>query len=155
MAPTRNPDAWAKELAQPPPPGSPYGVPVPGSATPGRSAIYRHRKFRDGPLLTTLDPEVQSTHDMFESSVRKWPNKQCFGTRPWSPATKTWADRYEWITYAEAAERRKNIGAGIVELHNRIGYPHDKYGVGLWSQNRLEWQLTGKIPVTLLKSLFP
>ena len=144
MAPHKSADALAKELQACPPPGSPYGLPVPGSQQPGRSHIYRHHLFVNQPLLTTLDPEVQTIHDMFEKSAVNYPAKRCLGTRHWIPATKTYADKYEWLTYAEVAERRKNIGAGIVEIHKRINFPKDKYGVGLWSQNRAEWQLVGK-----------
>ena len=48
----------AQELATPPPKGQPYGIPLPGSATNERSAVYRHWKFTDKPLLETLVPEV-------------------------------------------------------------------------------------------------
>jgi len=130
------------ELKQPPPPGSPYGVPVPGTERPGRSAVYRHWRFRDQPLMSTLEPEVQTLHDVFESAARKFPNNRCLGSRPWNPVTRSWADKYEWSTYAETAQRRKNLGAGIVEVHKAAGIMADKYGVGLWSQNRAEWQLT-------------
>lgn len=47
----------AKELAAPPPVGSPHSVPVPNSEQPGRSAVYRHWRCRDE-LLQTLDPNV-------------------------------------------------------------------------------------------------
>lgn len=49
-----------------------------------------------------------------------------------------------WMTYAEVAERRKNLGAGIVELHHKVGISAPKFGVGIWSQNRPEWQITGQ-----------
>lgn len=137
--------AFVKNFMQPPPPGSPYGLPVPNSEKPGRSAVYRHWRFRDQPLLETLDPEVQTLHDLFEEAVRKFPNNRCFGTRAWVPATGTWEDKFEWSTYAQVAERRKNFGAGIVEVHNAINHPKDKYAVGLWSQNRPEWQITGEL----------
>ncbi|KAF9878504.1 AMP-binding enzyme [Colletotrichum karsti] len=141
MAP-KDTAAYIKELSTPPPPGSPYGVPVPGTEREGRSAIYRHWRFRDGPLLSTFDPAVQTVHDLFEESARKRPNAKCLGHRAWIPATKEWENKYTWATYAEVAERRKNFGAGLVEIHNRIGITNDNYGVGLWSQNRPEWHIT-------------
>lgn len=137
--------AKIQAIAQPPPPGSPYGVPVPGSERPNRSAIYRHWRFRDGPLAT-FDPEHQTLHDLFEHASKHFPNNRCLGTRHWNPATQDWADKYEWINYAETAERRKNFGAGVAELHQAIGVTKDKYGVGLWSPNRAEWQITGMSP---------
>ncbi|KAI5457976.1 hypothetical protein BGZ63DRAFT_492822 [Mariannaea sp. PMI_226] len=141
MAPDRDPAAYFKRLSTLPPPGSPYGLPVPGTERPNRSAIYRHWAVRDEPLLTTLDPEIQTIHDLFERSSYKFSNSKCLGSRHWNPATQAWEDKYDWFTYSQINTRRKNFGAGVVELHNRINHPADQYGVGLWSQNRTEWQI--------------
>ncbi|PHH90078.1 hypothetical protein CDD83_4586 [Cordyceps sp. RAO-2017] len=130
-----------KALASPPAPGSPYGLPVPGSERPGRTAIYRHHRFRDSPLLTSFDPDVRSMHHVFDQAVRRRPNKRCLGARPWLPAAGAWADHFDWLTYAEVAHRRNNLGAGLVEIHRRAGVEKDKYGVGLWSPNRPEWHI--------------
>lgn len=82
-------------------------------------------------------------HHVFESTVARFPNSRCLGARPWVPSTKSWADHFDWLTYAEVAQRRKHFGAGLVEIHHRAGLTQDKYGVGLWAQNRPEWHLTG------------
>ncbi|KAL0940627.1 long-chain-fatty-acid-ligase faa2 [Colletotrichum truncatum] len=142
MAPAKDTAAYIQELSTPPPPGSPYAVPVPGSEKEGRSAIYRHWRFRDGPLLSTFDPAIQTVHDLFEDAVRKRPNAKCLGHRAWNATTKDWENKYTWATYAEVAERRKNFGAGLIEIHHKIGITNDNYGVGLWSQNRPEWHIT-------------
>lgn len=131
------------DLKRQPPPGHPHGLPVPGSEKPNRTAVYRHWRFRDQALLTTFDPEVQTLHDLFESAASRFPTYNCLGTRIWDPAARTWKDKYQWISYAETAQRRSNLGAGLVEIHKSIGHAKDKYGVGLWSQNRAEWQITG------------
>jgi long-chain acyl-CoA synthetase len=145
MAPTqRDQQKYLKTLATPPPPGSPYALPIPGTERPDRTPIYRHWRFQSGPLLETLDPAVQTFHDIFEASVARVPTNRCLGWRPWNATTKTWEPKYVWMTYEEVAERRKNFGAGIVELHHRIGMKEDKYPVGLWAQNRPEWQITGQ-----------
>ncbi|KAF4974738.1 hypothetical protein FZEAL_8408 [Fusarium zealandicum] len=133
--------ALHKRVTTLPPAGSPYGLPVPGSERPNRTPIYRHWAVRDEPLVTSLEPEIHSTHDILERSARKWPNARCLGTRHWNPAAQTWEDKYDWLSYADVNVRRKNFGAGIVEIHNRISYTAVKYGVGLWSQNRAEWQI--------------
>ncbi|KAM5342933.1 hypothetical protein ACJ41O_013899 [Fusarium nematophilum] len=144
MAPQTEKDyaALYKKLSTPPPPGSPYGLPIPGSERPNRTAVYRHWAVRDEPLVTSLEPETHSTHDIFDRSARKWPNARCLGTRHWNSAAQKWEDKYDWLSYAEVDARRKNFGAGIVEIHKLANYPADKYGVGLWSQNRAEWQIT-------------
>lgn len=136
--------AYIDRISPPPEPGSPYAVTIPGSETQNRTAVYRNFRFRDSPLLETLDPTVRTLHDAFESSAAYRASRNLLGWRPWNAAKKTWEPKYVWLTYAEVAARRKNFGAGIVELHKQIGVTDDKYGVGLWSQNRPEWQITGK-----------
>ncbi|KAK0706860.1 hypothetical protein B0T26DRAFT_680480 [Lasiosphaeria miniovina] len=163
MAPAiQDPAVYIQTIAQPPPPGSPYALPVPGTERPNRTAAYRHWRFVNGPLLDTFNPAHQTFHDLFEHSASTYPNRRCLGTRPWNPVTKTFEPKYVWISYGEVAERRKNFGAGIVELHNQIGFTQDKYGVGLWAQNRAEWQITelalvsqALFPVSLYETLGP
>ncbi|PFH62007.1 hypothetical protein XA68_15549 [Ophiocordyceps unilateralis] len=136
--------AFATDISQlnaPPAPGQPYGLPIPGSERPGRTAVYRHLHFRDRPLVTTLDPTIRSVHDGFEVSVQQRANKPCMGIRKWLPESRTWADRFEWVTYAQVAQRRKNFGAGLVEAVEGAGCRQSKYGVGIWSLNRPEWHI--------------
>lgn len=73
-----------------------------------------------------------------------FPKSRCFGYRPWDPVKKTWGD-YKWDTFEQASERRANIGKGLVELHAEQGVSGTQYGIGLWCQNRPEWQLTGML----------
>ena len=132
--------AAADQFHVPPPTGSPYSVAVPGSESENRSAVYRHFRFPEK-LLQTLDPTILTYFDAFEASVKRKPNANCLGKRPWDPVTKTWGN-YTWQTYKEVAERRKNFGAGLVELHRKAGVTETRqYGVGLWCQNRPEWQI--------------
>lgn len=130
-------------LSVSPPPGKPHGVAVPSSAKEGRSAIYRHYKFRDGPLVSTFNPSVQTIYDYFQDTVRKYPNSKALGTRPWNPQTKSWDNKYTWLTFNEVSAKSKDLGAGLVEVLIQAGIKDDKYGIGLWSQNRAEWQISG------------
>jgi long-chain acyl-CoA synthetase len=125
-----------------PPKDTPYSLPIVGSEKEGRTAVYRHWYFKDRPLMKTLDPTILTAHDIFEAALKRVPHARCLGHRPWDPITKTYG-KYQWMSYAETALRRKNFGAGIVELHKKAGVTEDKYGVGLWCQNRPEWQITG------------
>ncbi|KAI1447449.1 acetyl-CoA synthetase-like protein [Annulohypoxylon stygium] len=133
--------AYIKELSKPPPPGSAYAVPVPGTEREGRTPVYRHFKYVDKPLLETYNPELRTFYDLFQDAVKRFPDNKCLGTRPWNPITKTWENHYAWQTYTEVAARSKNFGSGIHELHRRIGVPSGNHGVGVWSQNRAEWQI--------------
>lgn len=139
--------AYIEELGAPPPPGAAHAVALPGTEKPNRSQIYRHWQFADRPLLETLDPAVRTLHDLFESSVQQFPKNACLGARKWRPDAGTWDNKFSWLTYAEVAQRRKNFGAGVVELHSRIN--HDKQGqypVALWAPNKPEWQIVGRQP---------
>lgn len=120
--------------------GKPYSVPVPGSEQADRSAVYRNFRCKDG-LLSTLDPKVRTGHDIFESTAARQPKARCFGTRAYDRATATWGP-FIWEDYETVAKRRANMGIGLVEVNRRAGVVGEKYGVGLWCQNRPEWQIT-------------
>nr|POF11488.1 long chain acyl-coa synthetase 7, peroxisomal [Quercus suber] len=130
----------AAKIVVPPPPGAPYSVPVPGSEKQGRSAVYRHWRQKDGPL-ETLDPACATAHEFFEQAAKRVPSSACLGHRPYDPVTKIFGP-YVWETYGEVAKRRANFGVGLVALHETVGIFGAQYGVGLWCQNRPEWQIT-------------
>ncbi|KAK1070119.1 medium-chain fatty acid-CoA ligase faa2 [Friedmanniomyces endolithicus] len=129
----------AAKINAPPPPGAPYSVPLVGSEVAGRSAVYRHWRQRDG-LVQTLDPAVRTIHEMFEQTAKRIPNKRCLGHRPYDPVTKTFGG-YEWQTYAQVQKRRADFGVGLVALQEQVGVMGTQHGVGLWCQNRPEWQI--------------
>lgn len=144
----------ALELMPPPPSGQPYAVPIPGSKADGRSAVYRHWRFADK-LLENLDDDITSCHHAFEEAANKIPNNNCLGWRPWQPKTSTWG-AYEWMSYQTVQARRKDFGAGLVHVMAKHGHPEEQRGIGLWCQNRPEWQITGIIkhsnPLQLLRN---
>lgn len=139
---TNTPMVEASKAYHPaPPPGQPHSVPIPGSAQQGRSAVYRNWRFPDS-LLHTLDPEVKTGHDAFEKTARTLPTSNCLGHRPYDPIAKKYGD-YVWQDYQTVARRRANIGKALVELHREAGVVGTQLGVGLWCQNRPEWQIIG------------
>ncbi|POS85977.1 hypothetical protein EPUL_002948 [Erysiphe pulchra] len=126
MSETLTGEAYARFLRIPPPLGSPYSLPVPGSEKEGRTPVYRHWRFVDKPLLKTMNPKVLTVHDCFNDALRKFRNNRCLGTgHGMLPPTV----------------RRENFGKGLVELHKDLDVTEQKYGVGIWSQNRPEWQI--------------
>ncbi len=129
----------AREYSKPPPKGNPYSIADPNTEVQGRSKVYRHWRFRDGPL-TNIDPSIQSIHDLFESTVHRVPHAPCLGHRPWN-STKAAFGPYEWIDYETVQQRKNALGAGLIELHSREGITGANYGIGLWCQNRPEWQM--------------
>ena len=131
----------AKEFAAPPPVGSPHSVPLPNSKKPGRSAVYRHWRAQDA-LLKSLDPDITTAHHMFEEAANRNPSRKCLGYRPFDPVKNQFGP-YQWMDYRTVQKRRANYGVGIVEANRQAGVTDRSYGVGLWCQNRPEWQLTG------------
>ncbi|TKA80802.1 hypothetical protein B0A55_01606 [Friedmanniomyces simplex] len=129
----------AAKINAPPPPGAPYSVPLTGSEVAGRSAVYRHWRAKDG-LVQTLDPAVVTIHEMFEQTAKRVPNKKCLGHRPYDPVTKTFGG-YIWQTYGQIQKRRADFGVGLVTLQEQVGVTGTQHGVGLWCQNRPEWQV--------------
>ena len=128
------------EFNQPAARGAPVSVVVPGSEQKGRSPVYRHHKYRDG-LLKSLDPNVSTAHEMFEASANRFPQNKCLGYRPYDPVRQRWGN-YQWLSYATVQKRRAAFGAGLVSINREAGITEQKFGVGLWCQNRPEWQIT-------------
>ena len=78
---------------------------------------------------------------MFESTAQRIPNAPSLGYRPYDPEKKAFGP-YEWLAYSTVQRRRADFGVGLVELHRREGVEDETYGIGLWCQNRPEWQIT-------------
>ncbi|TGZ77728.1 long-chain-fatty-acid-CoA ligase/ protein binding protein [Ascodesmis nigricans] len=131
----------ARKLAEPPAPGKPHGIPVPGSQQPGYSATYRHFRTGTKELPTTINPEITTMYEAFESSSSRFANNNCLGWREQDPNTRAWGP-YKWMDYKTVHRRKNELGAGIVHLHKEAGITATKYGVGLWAFNRPEWQIT-------------
>ena len=132
----------AAEFHKAPPPGQAHSVKVSDPEEQGRSAVYRHWRFEED-LCVTLDPSVRTLHDIFEQTANRSPRNRFLGRRVYDPATKTFG-KYVWEDYQTVQRRRANLGIGLVELHNQLGITGIQYGVGLWCQNRPEWQIVGR-----------
>ncbi|KAJ8609671.1 hypothetical protein MRB53_039008 [Persea americana] len=146
----------AEKIREPPPPGQAHSVALENTKQPGRSAVYRHWRCRDG-LLQTLDQrwdtktvdkqaltiQIRTAHEFFEKAANTFPKNHCLGHRPWDPVKKAFKS-YTWENYASVQQRRNNFGKGIVEIHKDLGVTGIQYGVGLWCQNRPEWQIAGE-----------
>lgn len=130
----------AEEFVKPPPKGQSHSVALKNSEKPGRTKVYRHFLCRDG-LIESFDPNVKTAHDMFETTALRIPHAPILGYRPYDPQKKGFGS-YEWLDYETVQKRRANLGVGLVELHARVGVTGRQYGVGLWCQNRPEWQIS-------------
>jgi len=91
--------------------------------------------------MDTLDPAIQSMHEAFDTTSKTVPKNRCLGYRPWDSRTRSFGN-YIWQDCETIARRRKDFGAGLVHLHEQAGVFGKAYGVGLWCNNRPEWQIT-------------
>ncbi|CAZ84956.1 unnamed protein product [Tuber melanosporum] len=132
---------YGKTFLPLPPPGSPHAVSVPGSEEEGHTPAFRHwRADPKGELMRSLDPKINTIYDAFEAACQKWPNNKCLGWREQKNATGPWGP-YVWMDYETVQKKRADIGAGLSYLHTVHGVTEKQYGIGLWSQNRPEWQI--------------
>ena len=92
--------------------------------------------------MQDINPEVRTGHDLLEVSARQNPRGRCLGHRPWDPVKKEFGF-YVWEDYSTVAKRRAYVGMGIVEAHKKAAILDSKYGVGIYCQNRPEWQIVG------------
>ena len=80
---------------------------------------------------------------MLTAEAVRYSKSNCLGHRAWDPVKKAFGP-YQWQDYSTVAKRRANLGAALVEVHKQVGITEQKYGVGLWCQNRPEWQIVGQ-----------
>ena len=86
--------------------------------------------------------------------------------RAWDPVAGDYKKEYTWQTYTTIADRRTNIGSGLVHLASTgvlgANLPTTQWSIGLWTVNRPEWQIASQaaiaynlIGVSLYETLGP
>lgn len=133
-------------------------VPLPNTKEPGYSAIYRNKASVNG-LINLPHPALTTLYETYECSATVYANRKAIGVR------KKQADGlfgpYEWETYAQVSNRKKNFGSGILyslknnkfktqsEAHLKIDNHHKVVAKGemsfvlsQFSHNRKEWLLS-------------
>ncbi|KAF6763801.1 long-chain-fatty-acid-CoA ligase [Ephemerocybe angulata] len=135
-------------------------VPVPGTKRPGQSA-----KFDTGiwGLVDEHTPGSFVTLDqVWFEGLKNGGNADFLGWRKViSKSPLKFAPIYSWISYAEADKRRQYIGSALHTLfqQGKVG-GGELETVGIWAQNRPEWQLVdlacqsyNKVSVSLYDTL--
>ncbi|KAF8742705.1 hypothetical protein AX14_002515 [Amanita brunnescens Koide BX004] len=136
--------ALNREKVVPWPPVLPYdkqAVEVPGTKRPGQTAHYRNAIFG---LLTEETPNSLLTVDeMFLAGLKVGRNRAFLGHRQVvSKNPLRFANEYTWQTYGEVDGRRRHIGSALHSFFARGEVGGGDYDtVGIWSQNRPEWQI--------------
>ncbi|KAG6335217.1 hypothetical protein ID866_3862 [Astraeus odoratus] len=150
-------------------------VEVPGTKRPGQTAHYHNGEhFRSiaesifnsfaaifGLLDTNAPTALKTLPDVFNNGYSMNPDAKLLGHRPLLSKTPLKFGPYVWQTYRQVDVRRRRIGSALHHMFNTGELKAtDLETVGLWSQNRPEWQLVdlalhayGKVGVSLYDTL--
>ncbi|KAJ8592807.1 acetyl-CoA synthetase-like protein [Rhizopogon salebrosus TDB-379] len=112
-------------------------IAVPGTKRPGQTAHYRSAIYGlvDANALATLP-------DIFDNGYKLNPEARLLGHRPIVSTSPLKYGPYVWQTYKQVDARRRRIGSALHSLFSRGELKGDDLEtVGVWSQNRPEWQL--------------
>lgn len=116
-------------------------VEVPGTRRPGQTAHYRSTLWEP---LNASTPGVLLTIDaVFLTGLKVGRHRPLLGHRPLiSQNPVKYANHYVWLTFGQVDDRRRYIGSALDHLFKAGEIGGGEYRtVGLWSQNRPEWQL--------------
>ncbi|KAI6150965.1 long-chain-fatty-acid-CoA ligase [Pisolithus tinctorius] len=134
-------------------------VTVPGTKQPGQTHHYRNAFYG---LLDPDSPNYPKTlQDIFNNGYSFNPDAKLLGHRPVISRSPLKFGPYVWQTYREVDVRRRRIGSALHRLFATGELKAaDMETVGIWSQNRPEWQLVefalhayGKVGVSLYDTL--
>lgn len=88
-------------------------VPLPGSKEPGFSEIYRNIGLVER-LIDTPHASITTLYDVVHTSFTTNSNHNAVGVRKRTPDGTV--GPYEWETYGQLSERKKNFGSGVLHL---------------------------------------
>mmetsp|Transcript_7822 Transcript_7822/g.13408 ORF Transcript_7822/g.13408 Transcript_7822/m.13408 type:complete len:662 (+) Transcript_7822:37-2022(+) len=109
---------------------------VPNSQEEGCSPVFRHSKFKDGPVGLPFDdkPDVNNLYSTFLSGKTDSKNGPCLGEREHLPDGSRGA--YKFQTYDAVHERARRFAAFLRSAGLEKGGR-----VGIWAKNRAEWTI--------------
>ncbi|XP_054651262.1 long-chain-fatty-acid--CoA ligase 3a [Dunckerocampus dactyliophorus] len=98
-------------------------------------------------LVTLLRPGLDTLAKLFEDLARRFPNRECLGTRMviseedelqsnGKVFKKVILGEYQWLTYAETLSAASQLGSGLASLGQK-----PKHNIGIFCETRAEWIL--------------
>ncbi|KAM4728255.1 long-chain-fatty-acid--CoA ligase 3b [Anableps anableps] len=101
-------------------------------------------------LVALVQPGVDTLDKMFEYAARRFPNRDCLGTREvlseedeLQPNGKVFKKvilgNYNWLTYEEAYHAAKCFGSGLAALNQK---PH--HNIAIFCETRAEWVIAAQ-----------
>ncbi|EIW85421.1 long-chain-fatty-acid-CoA ligase [Coniophora puteana RWD-64-598 SS2] len=116
------------------------GVPVPGTERPGQTPHYRNGVW--GYISVDTPGALKTLYEIFENGYAHNPNARLLGHRPKLSDSPLKFGPYVWQTYKEVDVRRRRLGSALHHLFQKGDLKaHDLPTVGIWAQNRPEWQI--------------
>jgi long-chain acyl-CoA synthetase len=77
---------------------------------------------------------------LLTQTAERYGAQNCLGYRPFDTTHSSYGE-YQWFSYATVANRRKDLGAGLMKLYEDVCASPLQGGVGLWCTNRPDWQI--------------
>lgn len=122
-----------------------------GNPGPDEGAIRRNPKVANAPLETTPFPGCNTLFDLFERSAKKYPNKNCLGSRkllrilsemreiggemkPWQ--VPEYDPNVHWRTFRETQLEARQVAAGLRHLGIE-----PRSMMGIYEDTRAEWMI--------------
>lgn len=131
-----------------------FSVVLPEKLSWGKWNVHRSAKSPLKLIDSFPEANIRTMHDNLEYAVSAYADEPFLGTRVRPDGS---VGKYEWETYAQVAERRTAVGAGLVQHGQARGAR-----VGLYMQNRAEWVIAehacnsfGFVSVPLYDTLGP
>ncbi|ODQ78316.1 hypothetical protein BABINDRAFT_162959 [Babjeviella inositovora NRRL Y-12698] len=121
--------------------------PVPNSKKAGFSPVYRNSNTPHA-IYNTINSGIHTFYDMWNNSVKLWPNKRCLGQRVFNDGTKQFSNDFTWKTFSEINAIKTDVGSGFRHVIENNPYrmpKHDtlsQYVISIYSGNRPEWVIT-------------
>ncbi|KAL0580215.1 medium-chain fatty acid-CoA ligase faa2 [Marasmius crinis-equi] len=116
-------------------------VEVPGTKKPGQTGHYRNAIWG---VTSTSGPNAFTTlTEVFDNGLQVGRDQPCLGHRPQISANPLkFADHYVWESWGSVDDRRRTLGSALHLLfkNGELG-GGDLEAVGIWAQNRPEWQI--------------
>ncbi|CAG06396.1 unnamed protein product, partial [Tetraodon nigroviridis] len=101
-------------------------------------------------LRTSLQPGLDTLDKMFEYAARRFPHRDCLGTREViSEEDEQQSDGkvfkklvlgdYRWLSYQEVLAAAARLGSGLASLHQ-----HPKNNIAIFCETRAEWMVAAQ-----------
>jgi long-chain acyl-CoA synthetase len=97
----------------------------------------RRLKGYEDALVSRLSDDIPTAYHSFKVAVEKYGDRPCLGYRPVDTTGK--AGPFNFLTYKQSYERIKNFASGL----RHLGVNPNQH-VGLYSKNRIEWQIASE-----------